>query len=261
MEKRIQLWSCGGGRQSAGMAALMLEGRLRLPDHACMVAIEWEVKTTWEYLKSFILPAMDKLGVPFTLVPRKKYATRDLFGGATMDSPLLPMYTDKNGGAGKLNEWCSGEWKRDVAMRWAAEQPGWRDRGVDNWIGISWDEKHRRRSPQRKWIQPVYPLLDWFPQLMGVSSCLAAVERQGWTDPPRSRCCHCPNQLDAEWLQLTPKEFEIACEIEDEIRLIDPHAYLHSSMVPLREVQFVSSEKTSLFDGGGGGGCRSGMCY
>lgn len=256
--ERVQLWSCGGGRQSAGIAALMLEGRLRKPDAACMVAIEWEVKTTWQYLNAYIRPAMQTLGVPFTLIPRKKYATRQFFGGEAMATPLLPMYTSKNGGdGGKLSEWCSGEWKREVAIRWAAEQSGWKDRGVDNWLGISWDERQRRRAARKQWIQPVYPLLDWFPTSMGVSACLAAVERQGWPEPPRSRCCFCPNQGDDEWSELTPAEFATACEVEDEIRKVDQHAYLHGSMVPLREVTLMPTGKVNLYSGG----CSAGMCY
>ena len=35
---RVQLWSCGRGRQSAGIAALIVQGRLPPPDWVCMVA-------------------------------------------------------------------------------------------------------------------------------------------------------------------------------------------------------------------------------
>ncbi len=31
-EKRVELWSCGGGRQSAGIAAFIKEGLLPRPD-------------------------------------------------------------------------------------------------------------------------------------------------------------------------------------------------------------------------------------
>lgn len=47
-EKRVQLWSCGGGRQSAGIAALIVEGKLPKPDHVCMVALECEVRSANE---------------------------------------------------------------------------------------------------------------------------------------------------------------------------------------------------------------------
>lgn len=75
MSKRVQLWSCGGGRQSAGMAALIVHGRLPKPDHVCMVALEWERRATFQYVNAYIRPAMQGMGIPFTYISRKKYAT------------------------------------------------------------------------------------------------------------------------------------------------------------------------------------------
>lgn len=252
--RRVQLWSCGGGRQSAGIAALILEGRLPRPDHVAMTALEWERRVTYRYVCDYIRPAMRSLGVPFTFIPRKKYATKDFFGGASGRKPLIPAYTNQSGKPAKLNEFCSGEWKRDVSLRWAAEQPGWKQRGVDAWIGISWDERERRRGPRRQWYQPVYPLLDVLP--VDVPGCLAAVERVGWPEPPRSRCEHCPNQSDAEWAELTPEEWERACRRDEWIRETDPHAYLHRSLMPLRTVKLKPHEVGGLF-----GGCQAGMCF
>lgn len=255
MSRRVQLWSCGGGRQSAGIAALICQGRLPKPDHAVMVAIEWEVKATYRYVCDYIRPALLRCGVPFTFASRKKYATKGIWGGADGDSCLLPVYTDQSGAPGKLPEFCSDEWKRAVAMRWADEQPGWKARGVDCWIGITWEERHRRRAPRKKWFQPSYPLLDVLP--MHVSGCLAAVEATGWPEPPRSRCRHCPNQGDAEWAQLPPDEWEAACKLDESIRQTDPHAYLHRQLVPLRQVTLKPDGVADLF----GGGCQAGMCY
>ncbi len=251
---RVQLWSCGGGRQSAGIAALIVEGRLPKPDHVCMVALEWERKATYRYVCDYIRPAMRKLDVPFTFVSRKKYATKDFLGGEDGKSVLLPFHTDQSGEHSKMPEYCSGEWKREVAARWAVEQFGWKDSGVDMWVGISWDERHRRRAARRLWLRPVYPLLDVAP--MGVAGCYAAVERQGWPEPPRSRCYHCPNQSDAEWAELTAEEWELACKRDEWIRQTDPHAFLHKKMIPLRQVT-LKPEESGLFTGG----CSSGTCY
>ena len=101
----------------------------------------------------------------------------------------------------------------------------------------------------------MYPLLDWLPA--HVSLCLAAVEEMGWPEPPRSRCYHCPNQSDSEWAELTPGEWEEACRLDESIRLVDPHAYLHRSGRPLRLVTLApESDAGNLF-----GGCSAGMCY
>lgn len=224
-----------------------------------MTALEWERKATYRYVIDYIRPAMRRLGIPFTFVPRKKYATKDFFGGEEGVTPLIPAYTNQSGQSSKLNEWCSGEWKREVSLRWAAEQKSlwipWKERGVDNWVGISWDENDRRRAPRRQWYQPCYPLLDVRPTT--VSGCLMAVERMGWPLPPRSRCVHCPNQTDAEWAELTPEEREQANKTDEYIRSVDPNAFLHKQMIPLRQV--VLNPKDD--NGGLFGGCTSGMCY
>lgn len=253
---RLQLWSCGGGRQSAGIAALIREGKLPKPDHACMVRLEGEIHSTWPYVETYIIPAMDSLGVPFTVIDRATYAAKDLWGGEDGETLLIPAYTNQSGKASKLSEYCSGEWKREVGNRWAAEQPGWKERGVDVWLGISLEERHRRRGARKQWIQPVYPLLDWLPTNIG--GCLAAVERVGWPSPPRSRCYWCPNQSGREWAQLTPQEWEAACKMDEEIRDVDPHAYLHRKLIPLRQVdQHATDGQMDLFTGG----CTTGMCF
>src|SRR5262245_25195004 len=102
---RVQLWSCGGGRQSAGIAALIVEGRLPRPDHVCMVALEWERRATFAYVNVYVRPALRALGIPLTYVPRKKYATVGFWSGEDGFSLTLPAYTDRDG-AGKLPEFC-----------------------------------------------------------------------------------------------------------------------------------------------------------
>jgi hypothetical protein len=255
MSERIQLWSCGGGRQSAGIAALISMGELPKPDHVCMVALEWEIRTVWPYVNQYIRPAVEALGISFTAIPRAKYATKDFFGGELGVTPLIPAYTNQSGKVSKLNEWCSGEWKRDVAIRWAAEQEDWKARGVVNWIGISTNERGRVRQPRRQWFQLRYPLITDRPT--HVLGCLLAVEKMGWPQPPRSRCRHCPNQSDSEWAELTPEEWELACQTDEYVRSIDPHAFLHKQCIPLRQVVLnVADDNGGLF-----GGCTSGMCY
>jgi hypothetical protein len=151
---RLQLWSCGGGRQSAGIAALMLEGQLPVPDHACMVRLEWEVGTVWPYVEAYLVPALQRLGVPFTAIDRRKYATKAFWGGSDGETILLPAYTDQSGAPSKLPEFCSGEWKREVVLRWAALQPGWKARGVDGWVGIDFGSSGGSAPPAATGISP-----------------------------------------------------------------------------------------------------------
>lgn len=256
MPDRVQLWSCGGGRQSAGIAALILEGQLPKPDHASMVRLEGEIHTTWPYVDTYIRPALESLGIPFTAIDRKEYATKDFWGGEDGETLLIPAFTNQSGSVSKFSEYCSGEWKREVNGRWAASRPGWKERGVDTWLGISHDERHRRRAARKQWNQPVYPLLD--VRLTTLGGCLAAAERAGWPAPPRSRCYWCPNQGDREWAELSPLEWAAACDLDDEIRETDPNVYLHKKCIPLRLVELkVTTGEPDLFSGG----CSAGMCY
>ncbi|MBY0515113.1 MAG: hypothetical protein K2P78_14565 [Gemmataceae bacterium] len=220
-----------------------------------MVALEWERRETFRYVNTYIRPALLSLGIPFTFVPRKKYSRPGFFWESEEGntSLLLPAFTNQSGSDSKLPELCSGNWKRDVATRWAAKQPGWKEAGVNCWIGISRDEATRRRGPRTKWFRATYPLLDVLS--MHVSGCEMAVERQGWPPAPRSRCQHCPNQSDAEWLELTPEEFGRACDVDEYVRTIDPNAFLHKQMIPLRMVALDPA------DTGRRGGCTAGMCF
>jgi len=161
-----------------------------------------------------------------------------------------------SGKMSKLSEYCSGEWKREVSKRWASEQSGWKERGVDNWIGISWDERHRRRNSRTQWLQVAYPLLDMLPRGVHVSGCAEAVEQVGWPPAPRSRCEHCPNQSDAEWAELTPEEFARVCDREDKLREIDPNMFFHKKLIPLRQVKLEPDKSVGFI-----GGCSSGTCY
>lgn len=49
----------------------------------------------------------------------------------------------------------------------------------------------------------------------------------------------CPQRTMFEWLRLKvecPEDFERACQIEDELRQVDPNVYLTSKCRPLRDL-------------------------
>ncbi len=136
------------------MLGLIKLGKLPKPDHACMVDTNRERSSTWRYVNAIIRPELDALSIPFTIIDRAAYATVDLWGGEDGESCLLPGYTTQGETEeGKLPEFCSNEWKGRVVMRWAAEQCGWKETGVDCWIGFTTEEKHRRRNSSTKWYQ------------------------------------------------------------------------------------------------------------
>jgi hypothetical protein len=240
------VWSCGGGVQSAAIAALICRGRLPKPDVALMVDTEREKRTTWDYVSGVLVPNLKAAGVDLVIVKKSQFASVDVYSrGGDM---LLPVFL---GSGGKLPTFCSNEWKQRVAHRYL------RSIGVEKcrtWIGISTDEMRRVRVSGLAWNQNCYPFIEAeFKLYYNRNHCIEEVRRTGWPDAPRSACYMCPNMSDAEWLAMHPQDLELAAQFEDRIRQDDPDFFLHKSRVPLREVVFS--------DGGGEiGGCE-GMCF
>ena len=68
----------------------------------------------------------------------------------------------------------------------------------------------------------------------------------------------CPNQSDMEWHEVQqdhPKLYAEAIRMDEEIRVTDPAAYMHSSIKPLRDADL--SQQDDLFSAS----CPSGECF
>lgn len=251
-QQRAQVWSSGGGVQSAAIAALIVSGRLPKPDFAVIADTGREQSTTWTYMDAVTAPALAAVGVTLHRVPASQYATVDLYGGADGDSLLIPAFTNQSGEIGKLPGYCSNEWKRRVVQRWVSEQGV---EAADLWIGISTDEMRRVSPSKGKW-QNRYVLIE---QRMNRNECEAAVARLGWPKPPRSSCWMCPNHTQVEWRDIRdnkPDDWEQAIRFDREIRERDPHAFVHSDCVPLDEAD-LDDHNEVLF----GHDCTSGLCF
>lgn len=247
MTRRFQVWSSGGGTQSAAIAALIVRGDIPLPDLAVIVDTEREVSSTWEYHDSVIYPALSSVGVHLHRVKKSDFATVDLF--SKNGDLLLPAFTSQNG-VGKLPTYCSNEWKARVVQRFAKTKTD--AQAFDIWLGISTDELRRVKQPIGKW-QNKYPLID---KRMNRGDCIALVKSMGWPTPPRSRCKMCPNQGSEEWQDLHdnhPDDFQYSVELENLLREQDEDIWLTQSCRPLSEL--VNS--AGMFTGR----CDSGFCF
>ena len=251
-----QIWSYGGGTQSAAIAALIVQGKLPKPDIAVISDTGREAYTTWSYLQCVIQP---KLDFKIHIVPHsfrgEGYNTVDLWGGKNKDTVLIPAYTSSEGNQreGMLRKFCSHEWKTRPMQRYCKAQ-GFKS--GEMWIGFSTDEMERCRSyDERDKFPHVYPLLD---HRMNRGDCIALVESMGWPTPPRSACWMCPYRSDQEWLHLKatyPADFKRAESLEMVIQKRDPNAWLHKDCVPLGEVKM--DDQPDLF----AKPCASGMCF
>lgn len=249
---RTQLWASGGGVQSAAIAALIVQGYIR-PDLAVIVDTEREQSTTWEYMDQVIAPALASVGVTLHRVKKSAFEPRDLYGGSGGDTLLVPAFTTQGGDIGKLSNYCSSYWKREVVKRWANAQGV---QAVDNWLGISVDEMGRMANGRGQKWRNVYPLIE---RRMNRGDCIALVRRMGWPPAPRSSCYHCPNHTQEEWRDIRenkPSDWAAAVLLDRDIRKRDPHAFLHADCVPLDQAS-LDDQNGVLFDHH----CMSGQCF
>lgn len=247
---RTQVWCSGGGVQSAAIAALIVQGKLR-PDLAVIVDTEREQSTTWKYMDEVISPALASVGVTLNRVRKSAYEPRDLY--SSNGTLLIPVFTTQGGEVGKLSNYCSSYWKREVIKRWATAQ------GVTlaaTWLGISVDEMQRIQADRGNKWKNRYPLIEL---ALNRGQCEALVKYMGWSKPPRSSCYQCPNHTQLEWREMRdnkPADWQAAIKFDRELRVTDPHAFIHSDCVPL--------ERADLDDRNGvlfGHGCDSGHCF
>jgi len=250
-----QIWSCGGGTQSGAIATLIKLGKLPRPDLAFMTDTGREKSSTWPFVDGFIRPALASVGLELNVIKAEDWGASlaPVYTSNTGElTVLLPGYTSQNE-AGKLSPFCSGKWKRDVGERWMRAQGVKQAR---NWIGISRDEARRIRAQHRGCLELWYPLIFEVP--MTRQRCVELIRSEGWTGQiPHSACYMCPNQSDAEWLDLQrnwPNDFQAAVQLEAETRERDPHFYLHPAMIPLGEVDF-TAQHTMFADRGCTTGC------
>jgi hypothetical protein len=245
-----QVWNCGGGTQSVAIAALIVQGRLPKPDVSLIVDTGREVKSTWDYMAAVLVSELAKVGITLHKVSKEDFATCDLWStnGATLE---IPAFTTQSGEVSKLPNFCSNEWKRRVADRWL------RAHGFNNcrkWLGFALDEP-------RRWLQHADSAEVWLPLVHGVPlrsrDCRSLVAKMGWPIPKKSRCWMCPNQSDDEWREVVanPSEFAAAVGIDRKIRKKDPFAFLHSSGVPLDQVDWAKPQLE--FERA----CNSGECF
>ena len=210
------VWSCGGGVQSAAIAALIVSGDLPKPDAAVMADTGREKSETWRYFHSVLSPQLAAVGVELVLLDHAKWSKVDLFGGAEGTTALMPMFTDQSGQRGQTRKYCSNEWKARPVDRYVRSL-GF-ERG-ERWIGFSIDEFHRCRcfDPDAAWNQS-YPLID---RKLTRIDCQTLVARRGWPPAPRSACWMCPYQSDAEWKhtkETDRSDFVMARGVEQMVR-------------------------------------------
>lgn len=245
--------SYGGGVQSAAIAVLVASGKLPRPERIVMADTGREASLTWKYLRESVQPLLATVGLEVEIAPHS-LALVDTHAKSGDGRPLFPVFTDSGG---RLPNFCSAEWKRDVVRRWLRQEGYGPGRPVVQWLGISKDEVHRARPSDLKWSSIEFPLLDLN---LSRADCIALVERAGLPSPPRSSCWMCPFRSDVEWTALRARgdgDWQKAVALDEAIRHdgVAGSLYVHRSAKPLAEVEFRHENQRELFDV-----CEEGRC-
>ena len=230
--KNYQVWSCGGGVDSVGVAVLIYQGELPKPDYAIMTDNGYEASYTWDYVNQTLKPKMLEVGVNLHIIKSSDYVNMNI---VVNNRVVLPAYSSQNGKVVRFNTQCSGPWKLIPVKRWLREQ------GVKrcvNWVGISADEGRRVKDSRLKWITYKYPLAE---RNLSRRDCKRLITKAGWPVPLRSSCIICPQKTDNQWLDLRddyPDDWDRAVEIERDIHKTHPYIFLHRSLLPLQYAKF-----------------------
>lgn len=189
-----------------------------------------------------------------------------------IDNPPYWTKDPDTGKSGRLLQGCTEHYKIDPMRRALRSHlkiltgsASTKDGMVDMWIGFAADEWHRCSDSDRKYVKFRYPLIE-------LKMDRAMVEgyylKNNIPKPPRSVCTACfSNGVDyyKEMAANRPKQFELACKIDDAVRDwtqigVRQEVYVSKTLIPLRklkEMNFGAGDDSIPEEMH----CNSGVCF
>lgn len=266
-ERPIRLLSFGGGVQSVTLARMALDGELEPLDAMIFADPGAELPGTYEAVRQ-IEAACHNRGVAFHRVTNAQarssgnlyddlMSTKD--NGRWSAPPLFIRNPD--GSVGFSRRQCTGDFKIDPIERMIRLLAGVGRRRkfpdgpvVEQWLGISADEKQRMRVSTKAWQTLRYPLIE---RNMHRADCIRWLQAGGYPVPPKSACFFCPYQSDARWRQMRdeqPEYWAKAVALDERLRsethlmtqVGKPH--LHRKAIPLAEVDLRTAAERGQID-------------
>lgn len=287
----LRILNCGCGVQSSTILLMSIHGELPKLDAVIFADTGDEPQSVYDWAE-FLRSKAESAGIRWVDTKASHgragtgslaaHVSQGIADGKRVDSPPL-FVIGQDGAASIIGRGCTSKWKIVPIVKATREVIGLRkgqrfpkSLAVETWLGISADEMQRMKVSVDPWQRFWHPLIEdeWidgrFAPLRPIadrmrrSDCLAWMDRNGYPEPPRSACWHCPFHSDAEWRRLRDQEresFDKAVEFDRALRasgkigfLRNGEAYLHRSLKPLSEVNF-DDDAPSLFGDECGGVC------
>ena len=275
--------SFGAGVQSTTLLLLSCDGLLPRLDHVIFADTQWEPQAVYRHL-DWCREHAAKHGITIDIRtagnmredllsfwgPRRASADGKRFAS-------IPVFTkNADGSRGIVRRQCTSEYKIEVIEKYVREEvlglkkrQRWPlDPQITQWLGISTDEAQRMKRSMRPAVKMWHPLIEadviaksdgrsLFARGWNRDDCLAWLQSRGYPRPPKSACIGCPFHSNAEWAALSPAELADACEVDEAIRQgqrertnedgrLASEPYLHSSLVPLVEIDFAAARENDI---------------
>ncbi len=238
----LKVLSLGWGVQSFTLAAMVALGELEPLDAAIHSDTGFESKLTYEFAKRWT-PWLQEHGVKIATVHGTSGNYSELYQiSPTRKFLLIPVFSITSAGDTQFGRReCTTNWKVVPLRRWL--QANRNKQPVEQWIGISFDERERMRTSGVKYITNRYPLVE---KRMTRADCKDWLNLHGLEVPPKSACVFCPYHSAAQWREVkkVTDDWRRATEVDELIRNGENGRliYLTYKRVPINELRLETQE-------------------
>lgn len=252
--------SFGAGVQSTAMLLMSDRGVKGCPRADVAIFADTGDEPWWVY--EMVERAKTSVSIPVEVVSKGHLFDDVKKRGKFVPLPVFTPNDEGRESAGRRQ--CTREYKLAPIQARVRElmgvKPGKRlpADSVTCMIGLSIDEASRLSPSRVRWIKNIWPLVD---AGMSRSSCERLLRSEGLLPIEgaaivKSSCVGCPYHSDKYWRNLRdhhPGHWEKAVQHDREIRNLSMQgekrpAYLHRSLKPLDEVEFLDDKIGDLFD-------------
>lgn len=302
---RKRILSLGAGVQSTTLLLMSIRGELPRLDCCIFADTQYEPPAVYRHLE-WLRGESERAGIPVHTVTagdlradaiafrRQRYDLNPETGNKKGCASIPLFVLNADGSQGLIRRQCTAEYKIEPIERFirreilglAPRQHAPKEAVVEQWFGITWDERRRVRPSPSPWKIHVYPFCaipdpiqaTWVrsngtPRLWTRRDCVRWLETN-YPDRtvPRSACVCCPYRSNAEWRAMRdgdPASFADAVEFDREVRdaqragvengsQLTGTPFVHRQMVPLDEAK-IDDDGPGLWDGVADNECE-GMC-
>ena len=244
----IEVLNLGAGVQSSAVLLMSIEGLLPKLDHAVFADTGWEPAAVYRQLE-WLEARAEEAGIKVHRVQlgniREDDMSGEMRGKKWLSVPYFTLNTE-TGAKGQIRRQCTSNYKIKVIEKFMRRnimglkprQRAPKTAQVNQWFGISFEERARMRTPTADWSMHFYPLVDMKWDRV---TCHQWMKAKGYPDAPRSACIGCPYRSNREWREMKeqrPDEWADAVEFDEAMRCkggTTGDLFLHSSCVPLSE--------------------------